>query len=189
MRVSIVKRVEELEARLKPSGLESRPFDFDLLTACEKEYFSLEMRVLRLRARELGYGDKNNKVNWFDLRHCDPVFDEEIRAECFAALNAEEAKVLETFNSILEKGLRLTIVLSDDEKADVKRYNDIVMHFQGSIITDFFPDVYSREDLITARQRYEEIMNKHGETIYERPLITEIWSTPTTSKPLRFENH
>jgi hypothetical protein len=62
LRASIVKRVEVLEAKLKPSEPELPPLDFDLLTACEKEYFVLEMRVLRGKARELGYGDKSNTV-------------------------------------------------------------------------------------------------------------------------------
>jgi len=173
LRASIVKRVEVLEARLKPSEPELPPFDFGLLTVCEEEYFSLEMTVLRLKARELGYGDKNNKVSWFDLRGCDPVCDEDVRAECLAALNAEEAKVLETLREVIEKGIRLTAVLSDEEKADVKRYNDVVLFFQNPMIRSSRPDAYGREDLVGARRRYEEIMVKHGEAIYEQPISTE----------------
>jgi hypothetical protein len=87
------------------------------------------MDVLRLKARELGYGDKNNKVSWFDLRDCDPVSDDDVRAECLAALNAEEMKIIETFHEVIEKGTRLTAVLSEEEKADVRRYNEVVLFF------------------------------------------------------------
>ena len=93
-----MKRIENLESKLKPSEPEVPPFDFDLLTDCEKEYFSLWMKVLRLKAREPGYGDKNNNTSWFDLRGCDPVSDDAIRDECLAALNAEEMKIIETFS-------------------------------------------------------------------------------------------
>jgi hypothetical protein len=40
-----------------------------------------------------------------------------------AALNAEELKIIETLDAVIEKGIRLTALLSDEEKADVKRYN------------------------------------------------------------------
>ena len=174
MKASLVKRVDALEERLKPSGLDLPPFDFDLLTACEKEYFSLEMTVLRQKARELEYADKNTRVGWFDLRNCDPVFDDEVRAECLAALNAEEAKAVETYWMIIEKCLRLTAVLSEEEKKDVKHYNHVALYFENSLIRNCEPNAYSHDDLLRARQGYEETMARHGEVTYERPLSTEV---------------
>lgn len=170
MRASIVRRVEVLEARLKPSEPELPLLDFGLLTEREKECFSLEMRVLRLKARQLGYGDKNNKVSWFDLRGCDPVFNEYVRAECLAALSVEEARVLETSSRIAEKGFRLTAVLSDEEKTDVRLYNDVVLFFENSMVRGSRPDAYGPEDLARARRRYEEIMARHGESVYEEAI-------------------
>jgi hypothetical protein len=173
LKAAVVKRIEALEAMLKPSEPEIPPLDFDLLTECEKEYFSLWMRVLRLKARELGYGDKDNKVSWFDLRGCDPANDEDVRAECLAALNAKESKVIETFHAVIEKGVRLTAALSEEEKADVRRYNDVVLFFQNSSIRNSDPNRYTAEDLLRARRRYEEIMVKHGEVVYEKPVGAE----------------
>jgi len=66
LKASVIKRIERLEEQLKPCEPELPPFDFDLLIESEKAYFSKQMVVLRTRARELGYGDKNNKVSWFD---------------------------------------------------------------------------------------------------------------------------
>lgn len=173
MKAAVVKRIEALEGRLKSAELDLPPVEFDLLTACEQEYFSLWMRVLRLKARELGYGDKDNKVSWFDLRGCDPVNSEDIRAECMAALNAEEAKVIETFQAVAEKCVRLTAVLSNEEKADVRRYNEVVLFFQNSSIRNADPNRFCGEDLARARGRYKEIMVEHGEVVYEKPIGAE----------------
>ena len=173
MKAAIVKRIEALESRLKPAEPELPPFEFDLLTACEQAYFSLWMRVLRLKARELGYGDKSNKVSWFDLRGCDPVWDEDVRAECLAALNSEEAKVIEMFHAVAEKCVRLTAVLSNEEKAEVRRYNEVVLFYQNSSIRNSEPNRFSGEDLARARRRYEEIMVEHGEVVYEKPIGAE----------------
>ena len=173
MKVSIMKRVGVLEERLKPSEPDLPPFDFGLLTACEEEYFSLEMTVLRLKARELGYGDRNNKFSWSDFRGCDPVVDEDVRAECLAALNAEEAMVIETSDKIAEKCFRLTAMLSEEEKKEVRTYNGVVLYFQNSLVRNCSLNVYRAEDLSRARQRYEEIMARHGETIFEQPISNE----------------
>jgi len=108
LKAFVLKRIEELEARLKPLGEELPPVDFGLLIESEKRYFSKQMRVLRLKARELGYGDKNNTVSWFDLRGCDPVSNDEVREECLAALNADERRVIETFHKVVEKLIRVT---------------------------------------------------------------------------------
>ena len=70
LKASVLKRIEELEARLKPLGEDLPSVDFDLLIESENEYFSRQMKVLRLKARELGYGDKNCKTGYIDLRGC-----------------------------------------------------------------------------------------------------------------------
>ena len=167
MKAFVLKRIEELEARLKPLGEELPPVDFGLLIESEKRYFSKQMRVLRLKARELGYGDKNNTVSWFDLRGCDPVSNDEVREECLAALNADERRVIETFHKVVEKLIRVTAVLSDEEKEDVKRYNNVARRIQGLTSKGFALEDCVEEELKQARRRYEEIMAKYGEEIYE----------------------
>ena len=171
MKASIVKRIEKLEEQFKPSEPELPPFDFDLLIESESAYFSKELTLLRSKARELGYGDKNNKVSWFDLRGCDPSCNEEVRMECLEALNDEETQIIETFHKILEKCLRLTANLSEEEKAIVKKYNNVVTFFGNSLMMNAaekgWSEGHTREELEELRVLYEQIMAKHGERIYE----------------------
>ncbi|MDH5266609.1 MAG: hypothetical protein OEW62_02895 [Candidatus Bathyarchaeota archaeon] len=171
MKASIIKRVEKLEEQLKPSEPKPPPFDYDLLIESERAYFSKELTLLRTKARELGYGDKNNKVSWFDLRGCDPVWNEEVRMECLEALNDEEMQIIETFHKIVEKGCRLTAILSEDEKAIVKKYNHVVTFFGNSLMMNAaekgWSEGHAREELEELRVLYEQIMAKHGERIYE----------------------
>ena len=69
MKASIVRRVERLEQQFKPfDTVELPPLDYDLLTESERDYFSKELVLLRTKARELGYGDKNNKVGWLGVK-------------------------------------------------------------------------------------------------------------------------
>ena len=103
MRASIIKRVERLEEQLKPCSPELPPIDLDLLIENEREYFSKEMVLLRTKARELGYGDKNNKLSWFDLGGFDPVINEEVRMECLEAMNDEERQIIETLHKVVER--------------------------------------------------------------------------------------
>jgi len=49
LKASVLKRIEELEVRLKPVGEELPPVDFGLLIESENGYFSRQMRVLRLK--------------------------------------------------------------------------------------------------------------------------------------------
>jgi hypothetical protein len=114
LKASIVKRIEKLEEQFKPSEPELPPFDYDLLI--ESAYFSKQLTLLRTKARELGYGDKNNKVSWFDLRGYDPSSNEEVRMECLEALNDEERKVIETLQS--------TLIYIDLEKVLFNTKND-----------------------------------------------------------------
>lgn len=172
MKASIVRRVERLEQQFKPfDTVELPPLDYDLLIESEMEYFSKEMVLLRTKARELGYGDKNNKLSWFDLGGCDPFCNEEVRMECLEALNAEEVKIVEILNEVIEKCIRLTANLSEEEKEIVKKYNEVVMFFGNSIMTKGAAKGWwkghTKEELEEMRARYEQIMAKHGEKIYE----------------------
>ena len=171
MKASVIKRIERLEEQLKPCEPELPPFDFDLLIESEKAYFSKQMVVLRTRARELGYGDKNNKVSWFDLGGFDPVSNDEVRMECLEALNDEEREVVETFYEVIEKCIRLTAKLPEEEKAIVKRYNRVVTFFGNSLMMNIAKHDpskgHTKEELAQLRVQYEQIMAKHGERIYE----------------------
>ena len=171
MKASVIKRIERLEEQLKPCEPELPPFDYDLLIESERDYFSKEMVLLRTKARELGYGDKNNKVSWFDLGGFDPVINDEVRMECLEALNDEERRVIETFYEVIVKCIRLTAKLSEEEKAIVKRYNRVVTFFGNSLMMNLAKrggmKGYTREELSDLRVQYEQIMAKHGERIYE----------------------
>ena len=57
MRTSVIRRIKQLEVQLKPHDPELPSVDFDLLVESEQAYFSREMRLLRTKARKLGYGD------------------------------------------------------------------------------------------------------------------------------------
>lgn len=172
MKASIVRRVERLEQQFKPfDTVELPPLDYDLLTESERDYFSKELVLLRTKARELGYGDKNNKVGWFDLGSCDPFCNEEVRMECLEALNAEEVKIVEILNEVIEKCIRLTANLSEEEKEIVQKYNEVAVFFGNSLMMNGAAKGWwkghTREELEELRARYEQIMAKHGEKIYE----------------------
>ena len=126
-RASIVKRIERLETCFEPLNPEFPQVDFSLLVDSELSYFSREMRVLRLKARELGYGGgvegSFHNFGWFDLGNFDPMINDEVKLECFRALNDEERAVLVTLREIMGKGLRLTEVLSEEEKSLIREYN------------------------------------------------------------------
>jgi len=168
---SIIKRIEKLEEQYKPCEPELPSIDFDLLIKSESEYFSKETVLLRTKARELGYGDKNNKVSWFDLGGYDPAFNEEVRRECLEALNDGEVKIVETLYEIVEKCIRLTANLSEQEKEAVKKFNEVAMFFGNSIMMrgaeKGWWKGYTKEELDELRARYEQIMAEHGEKTYE----------------------
>lgn len=171
MKASIIKRIEKLEGQFEPPPPELPPVDLDLLIKSESEYFSKQMVLLRTKARELGYGDRNNKVGWFDLQDYDPVCNEEVRMECLEALNDEEVQIIETLHKIIEKCIRLTANLSEEEKVIVKRYNDAVMFFGNSLMMNGAENGwckgYTQEELEELRVRYEQIMTKLREKVYE----------------------
>ncbi|MEJ2271172.1 MAG: hypothetical protein P8X91_01520, partial [Candidatus Bathyarchaeota archaeon] len=99
MNVSVIRRIKRLEVQLKPFEPMLPSVDFDLLIDSELTYFSRFMKLLRMKSRELGYGDcpeaNLHGVGWFDLGDYDPVINMEVRAECFEALNENEIKVVE----------------------------------------------------------------------------------------------
>ena len=171
LKASVIRRIERLEGRIHPAEPELPPIDLGLLIESESAYFSKVSDLLRNKARELGYGDKNNKVSWFDLGRCDPLFNAEVEEECLQAMNDDEKKIIETFHGIIRKCLRLTVKLSDDEKLVIKKYNEVVMFFGSSIMMDGaqkgWLKGHTREELVELRSRYEEIMRKYGEPIYE----------------------
>ena len=171
MKASIIKRIEKLEEQLGPPEPEFLAVDFDLLIESENAYFSKRMDLLRTKARELGYGEKNNKVSWFDLRGCDPVSNEEVEIECLEVLSEEERRVIETLYEIIEKCIRLTANLSQEEKAIVKRYNKAVRFFGSNLMMKGAEkgwwNGHTKEELEDLRVRYEGIMAEHGERIYE----------------------
>lgn len=171
MKVSIIRRIEKLEDQFKRcTDLELPPFDYYLLVESESAYFSKELVLLRSKARELGYGDKNNKTSWFDLRGCDPSTDMEVRMECLEALNDEEMKIIETLHDVVEKCIRLTANLSDEEKAAIKEYNHMVVFrrygWKGRFMDCRAPD-YTQKEFEEAELLYKQIMAKYGEHVYE----------------------
>lgn len=171
LKASIIKRIERLEEQLKPGDPELPPMDFDLLIESERVYISKEMVLLRTKARELGYGDRNNKVSWFDLGGYDPSINEEVRRECSEALNDEEKKIVGTLHKIIEKCIRLTASLSEEEKAVIRGYNDVVRFFGSDMMMNGAEKGwwkgYTEEERQELRVLYEQVMAKYGERIYE----------------------
>jgi len=176
LRTSIVKRVEKLETQIEPLEPKVPPLDLDLLTAAEHSYFSKEMRLLRTKARELGYGDgpEGNVrcLGWFDLGDYDPVSNEQVRRECFEALNEKEIEIIETLGKIIEKGFRLTEVLSEEEKIQIKKYNEVVRFFGNNLVMELAKkgkiEGFTEQDLIDSRLQYGKIMAKYGEKNFEQ---------------------
>jgi len=74
-------------------------------------------------------------------------------------------------DEIIEKCIRLTANLSEEEKAVVKKYNEVIMFFGNSMMMNGaekgWCKGYTREELEELRARYEQIMARHGEKIYE----------------------
>jgi hypothetical protein len=172
LKTSIVRRVERLEEQFEPCDtVELPPLDYDLLIESEKAYFSKELTLLRSKARELGYGDRNNRLNWFDLGGCDPFCNEEVRMECFEVLNDDEVGIVETLREVIEKCIRLTDNLLEEEKAVVKEYNYVAFFLGNGIMMNGVEKGWWKgrtvEELGELRVRYGEIMNKHGEKVYE----------------------
>ena len=134
MRTSVIRRIERLEVQLKPFDPELPFVDYDLLVESEQAYFSREMRLLRTKARDLGYGDGPeailHSVGWFDLGDYDPVINDKVRMNCLEALE-EERRIVETLGVIIGKALRLTEVLSEEEKGLIRKLNEVTRFFDG----------------------------------------------------------
>ena len=171
MRTSVIRRIERLEVQLKPLDPELPSVDFDLLVESEQAYFSREMRLLRTKARELGYGDgpegNIHNVGWFDLGDYDPVINRKVKMECLKVLDEEERGIVETLREILGKALRLTELLSEEEKQQIKKYNEVARFFGSDLLMDGTKKGYTEQELAELRFQYDQIMAKYGEKTYE----------------------
>jgi hypothetical protein len=171
LRTSVIRRIERLEVQLKPLDPELPSVDFDLLVESEQAYFSREMRLLRTKARELGYGDgpeaNLHSVGWFDLGDFDPVINHEVKIEGLKVLNKEERGVVETLREILLKALRLTEVLSEEEKGLIRKYNEVARFLGSDLLMDGINKRYTEKDLADLRFQYKQIMDKYGEQTFE----------------------
>jgi hypothetical protein len=171
LRTSVIRRIERLEVQLKPLDPELPSVDFDLLVESEQAYFSREMRLLRTKARELCYGDgpeaNLHSFGWFDLGDYDPVINDKVRMECLEALDEEERRIVETLGEIIGKALRLTALLSEEEKEQIKKYNDVARFFGSDLMMDGTKKGYTEQELAELRFQYDQIMAKYGEKTYE----------------------
>ena len=145
--------------------------DFDLLVESEQAYFSQEMRLLRTKARELGYGDgpeaNIHSVGWFDLGDYDPVINDEVRMECLEALNEKERQIVETLGKVVEKAVRLTASLSEEEKGVIRKFNEMARFFDSNLLMDGTKRRYTQQDLAELRLSYDQIMDKYEEKVFE----------------------
>jgi hypothetical protein len=141
-----------------PLNPKSLHVDSGLLLDSELSYFSKYMKVLRLKAQEIGYGNGTggniHDVGWFDLGNYDPMINDEVKIECLRALNPEESRVIVILHEIIEKAVRLTKNLSDEEKRTIREYKEAVHQ--------------STSDLADLRHGYRQIMVKHGEKVFEQ---------------------
>jgi len=171
LRTSVIRRIEKLEVQLKSLDPELPSVDFDLLVESEQAYFSLEMRLLRTKARELGYGDgpeaNLHSVGWFDLGDYDPVINDAVRMECLEALDEEERRIVETLGEIIGKALRLTAILSEDEKAKVRKFNQVARFFGSDLLMDGTKKGYTEQEFAELGFQYDQIMAKYGEKTIE----------------------
>ena len=161
--------------QLKRLDPELPSVDFDLLVESEQAYFSREMRLLRTKARELGYGDgpeaNLHSVGWFDLGDFDPVINRKVKMECLEALDEEERQIVETLGAIIGKALRLTKVLSEEEKALIRKFNDAARFFGSDLLMNGakkeWRKDYTEQELAELRFQYDQIMDKYGEQTFE----------------------
>ena len=156
---------------MKPLDPELPSVDFGLLVESEQAYFSREMRLLRTKARELGYGDgpedNIHSVGWFDLGDYDPVINDEVRMECLEALEQKERQVVETMGKIVEKALRLTAILSEEEKGVIRKFNEVKRFVGSDLLMDGTKRRCTQQELAELRFQYDQIMAKYGEKTIE----------------------
>jgi len=170
LRTSVIRRIERLEVQLKPLAPRLPQVDFGLLVESEQDYFSLEMRLLRTKARALGYGDgpeaNLHSVGWFDLGDYDPVINDKVRRECLEALDEEERRIVETLGEIIGKALRLTEALSEEEKALIRKFNEVTRFFGSNLLMDGAKGRFTQQDIVELRLSYDQIMDKYGEKVF-----------------------
>ena len=171
MRTSVIRRIEKLEVQLKPLDTELPSVDFGLLVESEQAYFSREMRLLRTKARELGYGDgpeaNLHSVGWFDLGDYDPVINDEMRMECLEALDENERHIVETLGKVVEKAVRLTAVLSEEEKGVIRKFNEVKRFLGSDLLIDGTKRRCTPQELAELQFQYDQIMAKYGEKTIE----------------------
>ena len=165
---AITERVERLERLLSVDDAPKvPPFDYDLLTPTERDLTG-NIHLWHDVAVRLGYGTLE-ACRYRFKPGCDPFLNPEIAEECFRNMTEEELKRLEVEHEIYEKCTRLTEVLTEEEKAVIKRYNEIASFFHpfSTIIRRIEPNRYTKEDLHEARLLYGQIMAKYGEKNYD----------------------
>ena len=156
---------------MKPLDPELPSVDFDLLVESEHDYFSREMRLLRTKARELGYGDgpeaNLHSVGWFDLGDYDPVINDKVRMECLEALDEKERQIVETLGKVVKKALRLTAILSEEEKGVIRKFNEMARFFDINLLMDGTKRRCTQQELAELQFQYDQIMAKYGEKTIE----------------------
>jgi hypothetical protein len=171
LRISVIRRIERLEVQLKPLAPRLPQVDFGLLVESEQAYFSREMMLLRTKARELGYGDgpeaNLHGVGWFDLGDYDPVINDQARRECLEALDEKERQIVETLGNVVKKALRLTAILSEEEKCVIRKFNDAKRFLGSNLLMDGTKRRYTQQDIVELRLSYDQIMDKYGEKVFE----------------------
>ena len=171
MRISVIRRIERLEVQLKPLAPRLPQVDFGLLVESKHAYFSRELRLLRTKAREIGYGDgpeaNIHSVGWFDLGDYDPVINDNVRMECLESLDENERHVVETLGKVVEKALRLTAILSEEEKGVIRKFNEVKRFLGSDLLIDGTKRRCTPQELAELQFQYDQIMDKYGEKVFE----------------------
>ena len=156
---------------MKPIDPEFPSVDFDLLVESEQAYFSREMRLLRTKARELGYGDgpeaNLHSVRWFDLGDYDPMINRKVKMDCLNALGDEERGIVETLREILGKVFRLTEVLSEEEKCLIRKFNKVKRILGSNLLMDGTKKGITQQEFAELDFQYDQIMARYGEKTFE----------------------
>jgi hypothetical protein len=170
---TIRRRLQRLEeAFVIEIRSEIPEIDCDLFTVSEKEYFSRELEVLRIKARELGYGagpeGNIDNVGWFDLGLDDPVMNEDVRIKCLNALSPSDQEIIDTHNEIVLNNLRLKEKMTAEDRESIKQHNDLDRYFRyGFDKHGWVKERHTGEELETLQLLYRQIMAKYGEKAYE----------------------
>ena len=83
------------------------------------------------------------------------------------ALDEKERQVVETLGKVVDKAVRLTAILSEEEKGVIRKFNDAKRFLGSDLWMDGTKGRYIQQDIVELRLSYDLIMDKYGEKVFE----------------------